>query len=538
MALFITALASLILGLFVWLKDIKKTSNITLGLLSLAIAFWAFAQFMGGIFDEKWLVLFWSRLGIAAACFIPVFFLHFILSLIDKTKFETKLIKIVYGLGLIFLLLDLTKLFVADVGPTMGYKFYPKAGVVYPFFAVFLFAVFIYAFVRLVLALKLEQGEKKNQLTYVFIACLIAFLGGATTFFPIWNIDLPILTTYVLPIYLLITVYAIVKHRLLDISIIIREGLIYSVLTLVFAGFYVLAVLFTNSYLQTLGHFGPFITSLLVVIVSAFIFLPLRNRLQAIVDRIFYRGEYRFQKTIDDLSEENKKLFAKLLQADKLAALGTLAAGMAHEIKNPLASMKGLTQVLPENLNDQAFLTRYQEVVERQINRINDIVEKLLNFGQPQQLEIKEINLTRVINDVLSLIEPQLIKNDVEVEKKLHGAIMIEADEANLSQVFMNLFLNAIQAMPDSGKLALCSKLEPGGRVLLEVTDTGEGIGEAALGKIFDPFYTTKAQGSGMGLAVAYRIVNEHHGEIQVESAPKKGTTFKIWLPLKQPLSA
>ena len=537
MALLITALASLVLGLFVWLKGTKKLPNITLGLLSFVIALWSFAQFMGGVLTDKELVLLWTRIGIAAACFIPVFFLHFILSLIDKTELEAKIIKFVYGLSLIFLALDFTRLFVADVAPTMGYKFYPKPGIVYPFFAVFIFTIFIYAFVRLVAGLKLSQGEKKNQLMYVFIACLIAFLGGITTFFPIWNINLPVLPSYVLPIYLLITVYAIVKHRLLDISVIIREGLIYSTLTLLFAGFYVLAVLFTNSYFQTLGHFGPFITSFLVVVVSAFIFLPLRNRLQAIVDRIFYKGEYRFQKTIDNLSQENKKLFAKLLQADKLAALGTLSAGMAHEIKNPLASIKGMTQVLQENLADPEFISRYQDVVERQINRINNIVEKLLKFGQPQKLDIKQIDLTQVINDVFALLDSQIKKNNIDLEKKIHSMIELEADAAGLTQVFMNLFLNAIQAMPDGGRLVITSKLESEGRLFLEITDTGVGISPAALGKIFDPFYTTKASGSGMGLAVAYRIINEHQGDIQVESTLKKGTTSKIWLPLKQPRS-
>jgi len=533
-SLFLTSLASAALGVFVWLKGRDKLSNITLALLSLVIALWSFSQFMGGILDDKALVLFWTRLGIASACFIPVFFLHFILSLIDKTKLEARLIKFVYGLSLVFLILDFTRLFVADVGPTMGYKFYPKAGLVYPFFAIFIFAVFIYAFIKLVLAMLNASGEKKNQLLYVFFACLIAFLGGITNFFPIWNINFPILTTYVLPVYLLITVYAIVKHRLLDISIIIREGLIYSVLTLVFAGFYVIAVLFTNSYFQTLGHFGPFLTSFLVVAVSAFVFLPLRNKLQGVVDRIFYRGEYRFQKTIDDLSEENRKLFIKLLQADKLAALGTLAAGMAHEIKNPLASMKGMTQVLEENLNDQGFLKQYQAVVDRQISRINDIVEKLLKFGQPQKLDIKQIDLVQVINDVLALLEAQLKNNNIQLEKKLHSTIMLEADAGSLSQLFLNLFLNAIQAMPDEGRIFLSSRFAPDGRILIEVADTGTGIDQAALGKVFDPFYTTKASGTGMGLAVAYRIINEHQGEIQVESIIKKGTTFKIWLPLRQ----
>ncbi|MBU0502516.1 MAG: ATP-binding protein [bacterium] len=531
-SLFLTSIASLGLGIFVFLKGNKKLPNITLALLSVSIALWCFAQFVGGLLVDKGFILLWTRFGIAAACFIPVFFLHFILSLIDRARKEGKLIFFVYLLGFVFLGLDSTKLFVADVALTPDYGYYPQAGLVYPFFAVFIFGIFIFSFVRLVFGLWQSTGEKKNQLFYVFIACLISFLGGITTFFPIWHVNFPILTHYVLPVYIYITVYAIVKHKLLEISVIIREGLIYTTLTLLFAGFYVLTVLFANSFMQSSGFIGPFFSNLIVVFISVLVFLPLRDRVQKLVDRIFYRGEYRYQKTIDNLSAENRRLFQSLLRADKLTALGTLAAGMAHEIKNPLASIKGMTQVLEENLNDPVFIAKYQEVIERQINRLNGIVEKLLKFGQPQKLAITRVNLKGIIEDVLSLLENQINKSDIKVEQKLLSELEIEGDAGELAQVFMNLFLNAVQAMPEGGRLLIAAVLQ-GPRVDIEVTDSGGGIAPQNLGKIFDPFFTTKGDGTGMGLAVAYRIIKEHNGEILVESKQGLGTTFKIWLPIK-----
>ncbi|MFH1683413.1 MAG: ATP-binding protein, partial [Candidatus Margulisiibacteriota bacterium] len=252
-----------------------------------------------------------------------------------------------------------------------------------------------------------------------------------------------------------------------------------------------------------------------------------------IVDRLFFMGEYRYQKTINDLSVDNQKLFLSLLRADKLASLGTLSAGMAHEIKNPLAAIKGMTQVLDENLDDPEFIKKYEEVVSRQIDRINSTVEKLLRFGQPQGLSISKFNLDRIIDEVLSLFENQCQKKKIVVDKKNEVLPEIEGDAEQLSQVFTNLILNAIQAMPEGGTLFISSRLQGAGAVYIEVSDTGVGIPADEIDKIFDPFYSTKEDGTGMGLAVAYRSVKEHGGDIQVESSFGKGTKFRVWLPIK-----
>lgn len=536
-SLLFTSIASLSLGIFVILKG-RKLPNATLGWLSFAMALWCFGQFMGEIGGTKELVFFWTRVGVGAAVFIPIFFLHFILSLIGKALAEKRTIGLVYGLGIIFLGLDFTALFVADIEPALGFRYYPKPGIVYPFFALFIFGCFGYGLIRLFLAYKNAYGAKRNQLLYVLVAAIIGFSGGITTFFPIWEINFPILSHYSLPLYVLITVYAIVKHRLLDISVIIRESLTYSTLTLLFAGFYALAVLAANYLLLRFVHFPPALTVIVVVFASVLVFQPVRERVQRVVDRLFFKGEFSYQKTIDNLSEENKKLFHSLLRADKLAALGTLSAGMAHEIKNPLASIKGMTQVLDENLKDPEFIKKYQELVSRQIDRINSLVEKLLKFGQPQTLALNEFDLYQVIEDVLSLLESQCRKKQVKVVKELKHKPKIEGDAEQLSQVFMNLFLNAIQVMPNGGELSVRSAPRGPNFICIEVRDAGSGIPADKIDSIFDPFFTTKDKGTGMGLAVAYRIVKEHGGEINVESEVGKGTEFRIWLPIKQKRSA
>jgi signal transduction histidine kinase len=532
-SLLATSIGSLVLGGFVFFKGKNKLPNITLGLFSLSMALWCFGQFMGEMGETRGVVLFWTREGLAGAIFIPVFFLHFILALTDRAGREAKLLYFVYGLGFLFLALDLTPLFVAGVEPILGFRYYPQAGIVYLFFAPFILFSFAYAFVRLFLSYRDAFGAKKNQLLYVLVAALIGFSGGITTFFPVWGIDFPVISHLTLPLYVLITIYAILKHRLLDISVIVREGLIYSTLTALFAGFYVLAVLVANYYLSQFVQFNPILAIFLVVFVSVLFFQPLRDRVQKVVDQIFFRGEYQYLKTINDLSVENRQLFQSLLRADKLASLGTLSAGMAHEIKNPLASIKGMTQVLDENLDDKEFINKYQDVLVRQIDRINNLIEKMLKLGQSQGLSLRKFQLKQVIDDVLSLLENQYRKKNIKVDLRLSDLPEIEGDLEQLSQVFMNLFLNAIQAMDEGGALTIKARLQGPTSINVEVSDTGIGIPAEKLDRIFDPFFSLKERGSGMGLAVVYRIIKEHKGEINVESELGKGTKFTLWLSIK-----
>ena len=431
---------------------------------------------------------------------------------------------------IIFFILDFTPLFVADVESVFGFHYYPKAGIVYSLYAFFVFVCFVYGFFYLFSSYRNSIGVRKNQLLYEILAVLIGFFGGITAFFPTWRINFPVLLQFTMPVYVAITVYAILKHKLLDISIIVRESLIYSTLTLLFAGFYALAILTANYLLSNLVRFPPLLAVFLVVFISVLVFLPVRDKVQKGVDRLFFRGEFQYQKTINDLSVENQRLFRRLLQTDKLAALGTISAGMAHEIKNPLAMISGLTQVLPENLSDSKFITKYTEIISRQLDRINLIVEDLLKFGRPSKLEVRQVDLNEVLSKVIELVEDQSQKKGIEISLELGDLPEIEADPEQLNQAFMNLVLNAVQAMPGGGRLSIKSFTTSPRKVQIVITDTGMGIPEDSIKNIFDPFFTTREGGTGMGLAITYRIIKEHKAEIEVESREGQGTTFRIYL--------
>ncbi|MFA4966762.1 MAG: ATP-binding protein [Candidatus Margulisiibacteriota bacterium] len=536
-SLLFTSVTSAALGLFVFSQDRRKMPNIILALLSAAIGAWCFGQFMGAVNSVKGVVMFWTRANIAAAIFIPVFYFHFVLVFLKRSKEYRTALFLAYAGAAVLLLLDLTPWFVADIAPRPGYLFYPVAGIVYPIFALYLVTLFLAAFVLQIVFLQNSGGAAANQTKYVLVASIVGLVGGLTAFFPVYNINLPVVSQFALPAYLAIIVYAIVKHQLLDINVVIRAGLVYSVLTFFFAGFYSLTIILTSRLFQNLTSFSEFSATVMVVFVSVLVFQPLRDRIQAAVDHLFFRGSYYYEKTINDLSAENLKLYQSLLQSEKLAALGTMAAGLAHEIKNPLASIKGMTQILPENLNDREFMGKYLDIIPRQLDRINSIIETLLRIGKPKKFVLSNVNLSKIIDDLLKLVEGQCKKKNIRVSASVPEDLIVRGDAEQLMQALMNLVLNAIDAMPQGGELKVAANeynVNEGKRLSIEISDTGVGIAPENIKRVFDPFFSTKDNGTGLGMAITYRIIKEHNGDIEVESEERRGTKFKVWLSTKQ----
>jgi two-component system NtrC family sensor kinase len=241
------------------------------------------------------------------------------------------------------------------------------------------------------------------------------------------------------------------------------------------------------------------------------------------------------------MTQELKDVQLQLIRSEKLAALGTLAAGMAHEIKNPLVSIKTFTQLLLQKFDDPTFRQKFAAIIPEEINRIDKITENLLKFGRPGLPEYKKENLNEVLEEVLELLEAQFKKNQITVEKHFVDEPRVVADKGQMAQAFLNLMLNAVQAMvtsggklivkTDKGAVTPQEKLKEIPVVFIEITDTGCGISEKDLPSIFDIFYTTRPAGTGMGLPITLRIIEAHGGSIKVRSKLGEGTTFIITLP-------
>ena len=241
-----------------------------------------------------------------------------------------------------------------------------------------------------------------------------------------------------------------------------------------------------------------------------------------------------------------RELEAQLRRSDRLAALGTLAAGLAHEIKNPLTSLRTFTRHLSRKFDDAGFRQSFQEVVPRELERIDEIVEQLLDLARPSRLHLQPVAVRVLLDRVLDLYTHQLESRQIVVGREYARAVpAVPADPDLLYRAFVNLVANALEAMEPGGRLTVRTGWHHGPdpfgavprgrmarRLRIEIEDTGCGISTLDADKVFDPFFTTKAGGTGLGLALTHKIVEDHGGTISFRSAPGRGTTFRILLPL------
>ncbi len=240
-----------------------------------------------------------------------------------------------------------------------------------------------------------------------------------------------------------------------------------------------------------------------------------------------------------------RELEEQLRRSDRLAALGTLAAGLAHEIKNPLTSLRTFTRFMPRKFDDPRFRERFQRVVPHELERINAIVEQLLELARPARLAFQSVRLAEVLDRALDLYANQIEAKSIDVRREYaRDCPPIQADPEYLYQAFLNLVANALEAMEPDGRLTLrvgwshgdggspsARPTGSGRHVKVEIEDTGRGISSSEADKVFNPFFTTKASGIGLGLALTHKIVEDHRGRIAFRSAPGIGTTFRMILP-------
>ena len=244
-----------------------------------------------------------------------------------------------------------------------------------------------------------------------------------------------------------------------------------------------------------------------------------------------------------------KRLELQIRRSDRLASLGTLSAGMAHEIKNPLVSIKTFAQLLPERYQDSDFRETFSNLIGHEIERIDTLVNQLLRFARPAKPILKPMHVHEIVQKALQLVDHRMYQKQIKLTRLFDANVdTIRADPDQLEQVFLNFFINAMDAMKNGGELTVRTEIGSdeewaaalnqvnGGDThdVLRITirDTGEGIRGEDLAHVFDPFFTTKDHGTGLGLSVVHGIIQEHGGQIEVESEPQKGTAFHILLPL------
>lgn len=264
--------------------------------------------------------------------------------------------------------------------------------------------------------------------------------------------------------------------------------------------------------------------------------VPLRASATGIVTE---ENEFIGQLFILSDLREVRKLEEQVRRSEKLAAVGNLAAGVAHEIRNPLSSIKGYATFFRGKFPPGSEEAEAAQVMAREVDRLNRVISELLEFARPSDIRLEPVHLPELVEHALRLVKPDAEHNQVRVRVNAAEAMApTPVDPDRISQALLNLFLNAIQAMPKGGELSVRLTQEGNGqgarRAVVEIADQGEGIAPEDVAKIFDPYFTTKGAGTGLGLAIVHKIIEAHHGEIKVISAQGKGSVFTLRLPLEQ----
>jgi signal transduction histidine kinase len=686
----ITGTLSFLIGIFVYLKNRHSNINKIWMLVNFGVALWCWSLFGRELSFEKTSALFFIRLSYVGVISIPVFFIHFVVSFLQQFKY--KLILPVYALGLVFQIFNFTPLFIKDAGPILSFRYYGTPGIIYPLFVISFAIITAYGIYILIRYFKKSEGQARNQIRYLLFATVIGFVGGGTGFLPNFNIEIFPFGFYLLSIYVVLVSYAITKHRLMDINIVLKKGTTYVLLMLLlFVPSILLIILSQKLFFKEINYlFSAIILSLLLLV--AFFFHQIKPGTEKAVEYFLFKNKYDYRETLGKFSKamvsildlqslskriidtiaqtmgvekaslflmneekggyvlqesrnikmasqtpllpkgdplprylqkigeiivreelikganipelksvieqmgllgaevsiplilkgqltgminlsqkfdkdiyyhediellstlanqtaiaiENANLYEDLKKSksymrrtDRLASLGTLTAGLAHEIRNPLVAIKTFTQLLPERLEDEEFRSHFLNIASSEVDRISSLITELLEFARPSDPKMEFEDINSILDGMILLVSTETKKKQINIVKNyITNLPPIKIDREQIKQVFLNFLLNSIEATPERGEMTVKTRsfVKPGGEpyIQIEFTDNGRGIPAEHLEDIFTPFFTTKDKGSGLGLSISHQIVQDHRGYIDVESELNKGTSFFINLPLNQ----
>ena len=247
-------------------------------------------------------------------------------------------------------------------------------------------------------------------------------------------------------------------------------------------------------------------------------------------------GEKRFLGFVLLLKDQREvhELRKEILRNQRLAAVGRLAAGVAHEVRNPLSSIKGFATYFKDRHRDKPEDQQIANIMIQEVDRLNRVISQLLDFARPIKIIPRKVSIPHIVADALKMVEARAAEKKVHVDAHIAEGLqdaVLDADR--ISQVLLNLFLNALEAMESGGRLSVAVNTADGGRwIVFSVTDTGHGIPAPDVAKVFDPYYTTKSTGTGLGLAIAHNIIDAHGGRIDLASTAGEGTVFTVRIPL------
>ncbi len=503
---------------------------------------WGLQTFLYGITKNTETTHLIGQFGYPFIIFISIFFLHAI-SALDNNRKRTFFMILIYVVGIIFSVLSITNKMFPSIRFVLNSWYYPQGNKIFFMSAIFWALNVLAGHYLLVQHYWKNYPEQRKQLLPFIIVIPIYIELGFMNYLPALGKEIYPIGNFILPFYSLTAAYAILKHQILGIEIIIKRGIIYTTLITFVTLIYLISIVLFEKIVQGYLGYNSLAISIMIAFLLGLILIPLRNLIQSIVDKLF------FHKSAAEIEEENKKFRQQMVETDKFKTISTLASGVAHEIKNPLTAINTFAEELPKRLQDKEFLEKFSRLVGKEVHRINDLVHDLLDYAKPSPPELKETKIYDLLNETLEILSNAFIKYNIAVKRDYEDIknLTIHIDPRQIKQAIMNILMNAMEAMPSGGTLTVGMRingvkdLSKNTEILkssipqilvISISDTGPGISAKDLPHIFDPFFTTKDKGTGLGLSVTQGIIEEHGGKLMARSKLDEGTTFIMELPV------
>lgn len=514
----IAMITSAVLGLFVYSQNKQASINKIFTLFCLSVSAWGLFWLLWIVFGKtKSDALFFGRALNIAAIFISITYFHFITLFLHIFQSKKKLLILGYILSFIFFISGFTNLFVQDVAPTISFAWYPKPGIIYHFFTLVFFFYIMYSWYLMLRAIRQTAGETRLQITYVLIGTLIGFIGGSTSFYPVYNAPIPPFGIGAIAISIILITFAILRYHLFEVRILATEALIGAIAL-------ILLVQALSAETLMMKIFGLGLLTLFSI-VGYFL-------IKSILKEISLRAEL-------------EKAYQELKKLDK--AKSEFVSIASHQLRTPLTAIKGYISLLLEgsygkltNKNRPPIENVYQSS-ERLIRLINELLNISRIEAGKLELNIEESPIEEVIKISVDELKIQAEKKNLclKVEKLDPSLPKIFIDKDKIKQVITNVIDNAIK-YTNKGGVTIRAKSHDS-KVRIEVTDTGDGMEQEEMSKLFKSFSRGSAgtklstEGAGLGLHIAKSFVEYHGGRIWAESPGKgKGSTVFIELPIKR----
>jgi signal transduction histidine kinase/uncharacterized membrane protein YqjE len=513
----INAITSSSLGLFVYFTNKKNSVNRQFALFCLSVAAWSWAYIFWPVAQDKDSALLAFRVLHIGSIFISITYLHFVLTFLELSEKKKKLLIFGYFLSFILLIFDFSQFFIKDMVPKFGFKYWAEPGILYHLYLLIFFGWAMYSWWLLAKAHEHSTGLKKIQIQYILLGTLIGFLGGSTNYFLWYNIPIPPIGNGLVVFYIIFTAVAVIRYHLFDIKVIFTEILVGAIAILLLVQIFLSQSIFDYIWRGSLFLLFAISGSLLI-----------RGVLQ----------EVKYREQLQDAYQELQKL-------DK--AKSEFVSIASHQLRTPLTAIKGYASLLIEESYGK-LTARNRPPIEniyQSTERLIKLINELLNISRIEagrlEMNFEEAQIEEVINLAMEETKMQAEKKKLylKIEKPKDPLPNIFIDKDKIKQVIMNVIDNAIKYTNQGGVIVKAKS--HGSKVIIEVSDTGDGMAEEEISKLFKSFSRGSAgnklstEGAGLGLHIAKRFIEFHNGRIWAESPGKgKGSTVFIELPIKR----